>query len=196
MPDQIPIRGQAAVPPGTPLQGLRQAEGDLAVALAELHGIVAAIDAAADKVRFARAELEAAALPRVAAAEAWAEYCARDPRRAPGGAADRRGGPVMPHPSVLPVREPASSDQIRTAGSPAPRYTVRMRPAGLVVFPAWVHDARHPDDPAGAPCCWCQDIRDAERIAAGLNRDEMYRATLGFLIVDEAAKPLDAEAAA
>jgi hypothetical protein len=37
-------------------------------------------------------------------------------------------------------------------------------------FVAWVHDARHPDDPdSGASMSWHQDLADAERVAAALN---------------------------
>lgn len=83
------------------------------------------------------------------------------------------------------------SDQIPVYQPSAerPRYAVRtdMPDATRALgFVAWVDDAQHPDDPwAGASCCWCQDLADAERIAAGLNRDEMFRRRLRFVIIDE-----------
>lgn len=88
---------------------------------------------------------------------------------------------------------PALSDQIpvyrTTPAIPTPRYTVRRdMPAEMLVhFRAWVHDAKHRDDPhAGAPCCWCENLADALRIEEALNRDELFRARLRNLIVDEA----------
>ena len=75
-----------------------------------------------------------------------------------------------------------------TAETPATRYTVRRdMPAEMLVhFRAWVRDAQHPDEPddTAAPCAWCPSLADAERIAAGLNRDEMVRERLRFLIID------------
>jgi hypothetical protein len=56
------------------------------------------------------------------------------------------------------------------------RYTVRtdipplLRAHGFV---AWIHDARHPDDPVaaeGASMSWHQDATDAQRTADALNR--------------------------
>jgi hypothetical protein len=64
-------------PPSNPSQALLQAEGEFAAALAELHGVAAAIDGATEKLRLARAALDAAALPRVAGEEAWRDYCAQ-----------------------------------------------------------------------------------------------------------------------
>lgn len=81
----------------------------------------------------------------------------------------------------IPVYQP-------TAGSPTPRYTVRTdipRSARAFGIVAWVLDAQHPDDPEGASCCWCMDLADAKRIAAGLNRDEAFRERLRFVIIDE-----------
>jgi hypothetical protein len=72
----------------------------------------------------------------------------------------------------------------------APRYTVRTdmpEATQALGFVACVDDARHPDDPRdGASCCWCQDLDDAERIADGLNRDELFRERLRDLIVEGA----------
>jgi hypothetical protein len=74
---------------------------------------------------------------------------------------------------------------------PAPRYTVRteglsdeMSEFGLR---ACVIDARHPDyygAPGPASCAWCDRVSDAERIAAALNRDELFRHALRAMLTD------------
>jgi len=94
--------------------------------------------------------------------------------RKPGTAA-REGAAAMP-------------DQ-PTAETPAPRYTVRQGVHSY--YRTAVHDAQRLDGPDGAPCCWCHTVADAERIATGLNRDELFRKALRFLIIDEVVGPIE-----
>ena len=58
----------------------------------------------------------------------------------------------------------------------SPRFAVRTgsipKELSRLGFVAWVDDAQHPDGTeGGASCAFCQDMRDAERIAAMLNRN-------------------------
>ncbi len=84
-----------------------------------------------------------------------------------------------------PGPRPLDPDELARLDDPpiGPRYTVRadIIPAALadLGFVAWIDDTKHPDGSVGgASCSWHQDIRDAERICATLNKMAAYRARL------------------